>query len=404
MTSAIKQLLGHTPATLVVLLMSTNLIGGIWNAPTAIMLAANLLVAFLILSRGITIEKSMAFFILYLPIELLLSQPDARFHSWERMVAFALMMTTVSPLLQNEYARNFRIRALQLTVFIIVIASIASFFAYFLGINLMVRDDVNDYIDLAGRFGGIFSHSMKLGPMASLAALFLLYKGFTTKKKWLFVASALCACAVLFSASRGSFVGLIVSTILLIYRYSKSKTQLVKIFATTLILLAATYPIWEGTLSGLEQKQANNLEKGGTLESRSLKWDGRISEFSSSPIWGVGFSSINPNGPDYWDETTGVIEPGSSWLAILSMTGIIGFILLMIVFKSSYIFAKKPVNNRNIILYSFLIFFFIHLITEGYIFAAGSPICLIFWLVIGCCYDTQYSNISYNDKPEHTLL
>lgn len=385
----LKQLLGNIPATMIILLISTNLLGGIWGVPTAIIGAISCLIFFLILLRGATIDIFMAAFLLYLPIELLLAQPDYRFHSWERMGVFVVMMTSFSPLLQSEYARRFRRQALQLVIFIIVICSIASFFAYFLGINLMIRNNSNEYIGLAGHFAGLFDHSMKLGPMASLASLFLMYKGFISQKKWLFLLSALCACAVLFSASRGSFIGLLVSTCFLMYKYSRNKAQLIKILITTFVLLVITYPIWSGAMEGLEQKQANNVAKGGTLLSRSLKWRCRINEFISSPIWGVGFSSINPNGPEYWNKTTGVIEPGTSWLAILSMTGMLGFILFMKIYLRAYNLVKKTMNDRSIILYSFVIFFSVHLIIEGYIFAAGNPVCIIFWLIIGCCSDMQ---------------
>ncbi len=394
----IRQLFSNPLATVFVLVVSCNLFGGIGGVPSAAISAIGIFVTLFIFMRGANVDFSMLAFMLYLPVEILLSQPDSRFHSWERAGLFIAMTASVSPLLQSEYARIFRLRALQLFTFIIVVASVGSFFCYFLGINMMFFGGSNEYLGSAGRFSGLFDHSMKLGPMAALASLFLIYKGFTTQKKWLFAIAALCACTVLFSASRGSFVGLVVGCFFLLYRYSGNKEQLMKICVTVIAVLIVTYPLWNGAMEGLEKKQAGNIEAGGTLSSRSAKWESRIDEFISSPIWGVGFSAINPNGSDYWNKSKGTIEPGTSWLAILSMTGAVGFMLFMSIFRKAYMLVKNSMNNRAIILYTFLIFFSVHLLVEGYIFAAGNPLCIIFWLLLACCCDMEYEDVEYDDN------
>lgn len=396
MITAFKQLLYYSyryPLSIVLtILLCCNLLGVIGSVPTILIICTNILVTSMFLLHGGRIDYFIVLFIAYLPIELLLSNPDSRFHSWERMIAFVIMLSSMSPLVQSEYARYFRIKTLNLIVVIIVLASIGSFFCYFLGINFMTRSNASVLMEKAGNFGGLFSHSMKLAPMASLATLFLIYKGFTEKNKWIFCIAAICACSVLFSASRGAFVAMLVGILFLMYRYSDNKEHFLKIIITSMILIAITYPIWDGAMTGLEQKQSGNVIRGGTFSSRAVKWMNRINEFESSPIWGVGFSSISPNVHEYWDKKTGTVEPGTSWLAILSMTGVIGFIFFMRFFWKAYSIVKTEAKNRCIILYSFLIFFSVHLLTEGYIFAAGNPVCIIFWLILSCCYDMYYEN------------
>lgn len=63
---------------------------------------------------------------------------------------------------------------------------------------------------------------------------------------------------------------------------------------------------------------------GGT--SRDALWKARLIEFESSPIWGIGFgvTGIGNNA------ISGRAETGSGWLTILSQTGIIGFILTLL--------------------------------------------------------------------------
>ncbi len=54
-------------------------------------------------------------------------------------------------------------------------------------------------------------------------------------------------------------------------------------------------------------------------------------EFESSPLIGVGFDAIDLNlssASGGYDKDSGMVESGSSWLIILSMTGLIGAILL----------------------------------------------------------------------------
>lgn len=392
-------------AVIFALLICGNLIGLTSGVPSIITAGTSVCIAFFYLRRGGNIDYPMLLFLIYLPIELLLANPDFRFHSWERMAMFSMMMVSVSPLVQSEYARRFRLHILQILIIVIVAASICSFFCYFMGVNLMFRNNTNEYMGIAGHFGGLFNHSMKLGPMASLASMFLTYKAFVTKRKWLFVLSSICACAVLFSASRGSFVALIGGTIFLMYKYSKDRSHLMRIILTTIVLLAITYPVWSEAMAGLEKKQADNVRMGGTFTSRTAKWINRISEFKSSPLWGIGFSSIDPNTHEYWNKAKGIIEPGTSWLSILSMLGMVGFTLFMIIFKKAYTSVLNSTNNHCILLYSFLIFFSIHMITEGYIFAAGNPVCIFFWLLLACCYDTKYiENKEYGNEDNLSIL
>ncbi|MDP2455208.1 MULTISPECIES: hypothetical protein [unclassified Kaistella] len=86
-----------------------------------------------------------------------------------------------------------------------------------------------------------------------------------------------------------------------------------------------------------------------------------------------------------FDSDSGKVEPGSSWLALLSMTGIAGFILIVFIFLSALIYLFKNKNDYIIsgILGSLLLFFMIHMSAEGYILAAGSLLFFYIWLLLG---------------------
>ena len=77
------------------------------------------------------------------------------------------------------------------------------------------------------------------------------------------------------------------------------------------------------------------INTGGTFSSRESLWMARIAEIKSHPLTGVGFCCVDPRLTPV-NTQTGVIEPGSSWLAIFSMTGILGFLSFIIVFYKTF--------------------------------------------------------------------
>jgi O-antigen ligase len=135
-------------------------------------------------------------------------------------------------------------------------------------------------------------------------------------------------------------------------------------------------------------KISSAQESGDITSSRTNLWNARLTEFSSSPIVGIGFASVNVdlNEEARFDEETGKVEPGSSWLAILSMTGILGFLFFFIMFVKYFLFIWKKANSNNIylcLLGSLLVFYAIHMLGEGYIISSGSGLFFYFWLLLG---------------------
>ena len=117
-------------------------------------------------------------------------------------------------------------------------------------------------------------------------------------------------------------------------------------------------------------------------------------------INGVQVAFIIPvTNKDVYNPLTGTIEPGTSWLAVLSMTGIIGFILFLSIFITC--FKQSLSNQYSIQLTGLLAFFAVHLLVEGYVFAASNHVCYMFWLILGCSFD--YKNHK-DDNYEFGIL
>ena len=165
-----------------------------------------------------------------------------------------------------------------------------------------------------------------------------------------------------------------------------------------LAIFILTYPLWNGYMEGIEKKNeaAINAETGemNLASSREIIWIQRIKEFHSSPIVGIGFCYAplvvgkNEYSGEFITANTydGNIEPGSSWLGVFSMTGLLGFLGIISLWIRSFRMCFKMEKKDNlyaIYLSSMMVFWCVHMIAEGEIFSAGGVLCFMVWLGVG---------------------
>lgn len=340
-----------------------------------------------VLIKGVQFDMVCCIFLVYIAINILITDPPAIFQPWLRFGLFAIVFITASPLIKSDYGKKLRLRIFRGIIICCIIISVISFFCYFLGINMMrtVWDSSGLLYQSnnAGTFGGITTQSMLLGPISGIAVITCTYFAMNRSKKcWIF--AAMCAGSLLFSASRASLLGTIAGEIVLFYFSSKHFGKTAKRITQVILILAVTYPVWEGALGGLTAKNKGDITAGINLDSREKKWGIRIDEWKESPIFGIGFCSVSSRDHVY---VGGQIEPGSSWLAILSMTGAIGFILFIVIFLRAARNSLSPRRPSGAVLGAILIMLGLHMTAEGYIFSGGSFLCFIIWLSIGCATD-----------------
>ena len=349
---------------------------------------ALIIAAVTVLYKGIATDTLSLILILYIPIALLISQPPPVFASWGRFGLFVLLFTCTSPLINTDFAKEFRNKVLKGVLFCCTMISVISFFCYFLGINYMrLYDSSMDYREVtAGTFGGITSQSMLLGPISGISVLACSYMALVTnhKKYWLF--AVFCAGSMLFTASRSTLVATITGILVLFLYFSNRGNLMVRKLVLVILLVAAFYPLWNGAMTGLTEKNRGDMLQGLDYSSREQKWTVRIDEFKSSPLLGIGFGAVSEK--DSYDHKTGIIEPGSSWLAVLSMTGALGFVIFSCIFfrgfKHTILSEKSP---QSALLGALLTLVGVHMLAEGHVFSAGSFLCFLVWLIIGCSTD-----------------
>lgn len=319
-------------------------------------------------------------------VSIVFGNPPPFFKSWMRLGLFCIVLFITTPLISSPATELFRVRLFNWVSLICVFVGVGSFFAYFLGINYMISYFGPATVALGGGFGGLTIHSMLLGPLAALGMLrcaYIAIQRYACGIKlsyYLYASLFACFASVLMASSRGAAGAALVAVCVLIYEKLRHKMgKLIKIVLCLICLAVPLAPAVEHFSSGLVAKQEGNMKSGGTFNSREALWNARLDEFKESPIYGVGFSAQRIITSEA-TMRTGVIEPGSSYGAVFAMTGMLGGCVFLFIFVSSLIKKKRqPMSLPQI----YLIFFSIHLVIEGYVFAGGSPLCFIFWLCIG---------------------
>lgn len=336
-------------------------------------------------------------FLVYLAFSIILSSPDSVFHSWERFSFFCLLFSFTTSLLQSACNIHYRTIILD-TIFKVCIAiSLISFFCYFMNINLFENsysgEYYTDYNDFIGHFSGVTKHSMVLGPIAGISILYLFNGILKHRNKMYFISLCLCTGTLFFAASRAAIFATFFGILMILFKFvpNGGNKKNIAVFIITSFIL---FPLYQPFLNSAINKHGDI--SFGVYDSRTVKVESRIDEFYNSPVYGVGFCAINPDGKDDFNHLTGTIEPGSSWLAVLSMSGIVGFIFFLIIMIQSY---RNVFRNQNYKLLGLLSFFTIHMLVEGYIFSAGNVITFILWITIGCCLDLKHCQ--FIDRERH---
>lgn len=355
------------------------------------------------LGRHWTVEKTGIIFLFYLPLNIIFTEPDPVFQSWSRLWLFCFIFILAAPLFKGDYIAVLRRKLFHAVLFVSTIITVGSFFCYFLGINYMSLASEREFVGSAGLFGGLSNHSMALAVFAGMSTLYCFYKSHQKKKSYRYVYWGLMAMSLgtlLFTASRSALLATVAGLLVMLYQIKKENGSFIKTLLVIILGAMLTFPLWEGAAEGVLKKQDNNEKSGKKYGSRTTKWEARFDELYSSPVFGVGFSAQDPNGKDEYDKKTGTIEPGSSWLAILSMTGIIGFILISLMLVFPFLYLKNNPNTYNAFLLGLFTFYFLSYVAEGYIFAGGNAMCFISWLVFGVANDVRYGD-SDDDNEEN---
>lgn len=303
------------------------------------------------------------------------------FHPWLRLLGWGMVMFLTSNLLDSGYLRQFRLH-LSRTFDWLLAAGV--------GVSLLscAIPFLPQYY--GSQLHGIFSQPMLCGPFAAITAIWALYQArLHGNRRWLWLGAACMAtAAAMLAGSRGAVAGLICGVLFFIFFNTRKHLAMLQI-AVLIGIAAATFSWWDDAAETLWKKTQAGLERSNSIfDSRTSKWEVQWEDFTEHPVLGNGFA----NSSDYFflSMDNAGVEPGSGWIYVLASTGIFGGVCIAaMIFRLWAVFLHKShdVNLETVFRMAVLAFFMIHLCIEGYIFFAGSPLCVLFWLTQGRCSD-----------------
>lgn len=375
-------------SVLYTLVILTGMIFNIIPFPPQILyFSCFIVVLFLLLLSGKTVViNTFLLFLLSIVFSLIFSNSPSFFRQEQRFLAFILVLLAIGPIVSNNKLLLFRITLFNYLNWVLAFVTIGSFLGYAVGYFSTETDSVSGLI-------GLSRHSMSLSGFAGLTVIFFLNELFkrkdaTVKIKAIYsLLVAISLIVTILGGSRAALIACIIGSLLYlkkIYRYQTSK--FIKTLLTVVFLIASSTPFWLPYTVTIQNKMDASENEGSLTSSRDLLWMDRINEFNAHPIFGSGFASIDTTiaNNSIYNSVTGTMEPGTSWLFLLSSVGFIGFITflisLLIIFISLY---KKSANiHSNAYLFGLCGFYIIHLGAEGYIMAAGEFSFVLLWLTL----------------------
>lgn len=365
---------------------------------------AILIIALLLTFFQATIKRlsaSMSFIYVCCMLSILLNDIPAAYQPWLRFALFVIVTVIASPFIQSAFYDKFRINLFKYIHNLLILIIVFS-------IPAIVLNERSP----SGMFTGFTNHSMLLAPISAVSLITLIYYLYLNKfnRILILILIAFSFVALLLAASRISLAGFVLAMVFFFYRKNRhDMREFAKTGISILAIFILTYPLWNGYMEGIEKKNeaAINAETGkaNLASSREIMWAQRIKEFKSSPFVGIGFcyapyaiGTDELSGKVQYVETdTGNIEPGSSWLGVLSMTGLLGFLGIISIWISSFRMCfqmEKKDNLYAIYLSSMMVFWCVHMIAEGEIFSAGGFLCFMVWLGVGTVQAAY--NVLYN--------
>lgn len=308
------------------------------------------------------------------------------FQAPQRFLGYTLLLLGITPILYSRHKFNTCFLFLQYTCNLLILVGFINFYLYKNG-TLQIMEGNRVY---AGTIGTNY-----LGMLCSIAIIYatslLLYRKRLSQLLIyilgiILIALLLC---LLLSSSRNSIMSILASIFMMIYIYNKRNFSSTFLMLFILFIIAFfSFPLWEGYIAGVLDKQGGNLNSLD-IHSRESYWITRIQEFLSSPIYGIGFASIS--NPTPFSLKTGIVETTTGWGGLFSQLGLLGALAFIILtYKNfKYLITRKDGYYIHCFLGGLLTFFTINSIGEGYITTVGCQFTVYFWLTQGIIYCLQ---------------
>ena len=310
-----------------------------------------------------------------------------------RFFVFLFVIVVASGMLYSDDNLSFRCRVLSAVFNCMFVANIMNIFAYFAGVNYYE----GKYIGFQDYFSGYTPHPMWLAVVSGVANVVNVHKFLQTDSKWLragLVGLFLLTLFLQFTA--GSRSGLMATGVgVVVYLKSRlgNMSKVVTYVVVGGLLVYALLPMLMSDAS-LFQNKVDTQDVDDN--SRTELWAARISEFRSSPIFGIGFARGYVDG----ELVEGRLETGSGWLAVLSQTGLFAFICIAAMAVSIFRSIGTKWLPEKELFFAVFVFLCVHSVFEGYLYTSFYMPCLLFWMLTGTLLQAPPADEVIDDEEE----
>lgn len=320
-----------------------------------------------------------------------LNQTEVIFKPEQRVIMLVFVLIAFSPIITNRYIYRYR---KYIFISLLVGMSITSLISSIMG--LMGKGYIDKY--LVGWYD--FPNSLGYAQGLTIIALSSITTIVPQKVKYLCIIGILITIiAIPKTGTRTAFYSIPIVLLGYIYLKSTNTTHLLKLL---FLLIISTFIFL--TFVKLDTSIINKKNELQELQgsSRDALWKARIKEFKQSPIIGIGtfradlrYSIVNKNGN---------VEAGNSFLMMLSMNGLLGFINFCLLYLSilipffKYIIKKRKygLSHFEVMLSLVIIYNFISMQQMGLLLNIGLYFTGINWLTLALAYKFRQFNFRKN--------
>lgn len=356
-------------------------------------------------------QKTSFIYILYICVcflSIILNEIPAFYSIEFRFITFIILLLAFSPLVNSRSIALLRLRLLYFVTILSVILVFINFLLFQIG--AISETQMKIYERTGMYFGSTANNEFAtLGAISIMYIITFLVSFFKRLKIIDFIILLFlmfcCISMMLIASSRTALIGTILSIIFIaIYSNKNNFKQILLNIIVLVVLFTIAFTIFSNDMRGIiEYKQAGDMNNIN-LRSRENIWDTRIREFKSSPMYGIGFATIS--NPTKYAQKRGVIEAGSGWLSVLSQTGILGCVCMLLILAPNILFLLKNKNKSYcfIWLVGLSVIFLISPISEAYITTVGAVLCCLFWLNISIIDSFRNGLLKSSDLDLFLLL
>lgn len=387
------------------ILASTHLVYGlvspgtvpVWIAPAGVVVALALVMSAKFdwgWVKGCTADVCLPVAALLAACALSIAVNDipAGFRPWERFANLALLLAAVSPLFGCGPLVELRRMTFAAVRWLLAAVVVAVFAQYVFEIFT-----VSEYRGFCGFFPTNLLMSYFGGVSAVLSLPAMMDARGRAERLWWLAVTAVSVQMCIVGFSRMALVSMALAlTVMTVLSASRRDVGWLAGCAVAAGLIFGLSVVLDRSLGHAYVIKSEFVRACGSLTaSRDSLWSDRIDEIRDSPVAGVGFCCQKHFSGPFADRdgamSTGRIEPGSSYLEVVSMTGVAGVVaMLWVILHAVRRFWSRRWRPRDYVRTAAaggVVFMAAAGVAEGYIFSANAVLAFMFWLSLGVFCD-----------------